>query len=494
MWAPAIKRLCMSASDLSLCSAAKGFLAAVFFSTGSGCAYNHHQQTSELDQLLNDTAPVVAQQYSVVRDAVHKHGTMATHSPKLLSLDDAVRLALKNNPSIQQYLAQIDLAEADMYRAASIHNPLVSATKLNGGNDESPFFAYSLMLSVSDLITRNARMDIAAQRSDIAAHEVANAIVMLAARTQQAYYHYLYAQQRTNTQEQIRHLQELVYELAQRFHAAGNLTDLELAEKNANAAQAHITKLRVQSEQASARAALAELLNLSVTDPWQTSQLLPTATMEIAIDGLLTIAQNSRLDLRAAALRVDVLQRQYEATDWQRWVGDIGFELERERETSGERLNGGGLELELPIFNQHKDTVIRAYANWTAAKAQQQQLKLAVENQITTAASQLTLLKQQLTVYEEVLLPAQAAVVDGVVERQNFMLEGGFALLERKLEHLSSEAQYVDALGQYWAAWSALGQALGGAQPPTIAAPEQQSADQQQPHTPEPKHQHHQHH
>lgn len=484
----------MSASHLSRYSAAKGLLAVVFFGTGFGCAHSHHQQTTDFDQLLNDTAPTVAQQYSVGRDVAHRHDTATAHTPQLLSLDDAVRLALRNNPSIQEYLAQINLAEADLYRAASIHNPLISATKLNGGNDESPFFAYSLMLSVNDLITRKTRMDIASQRSHITAHEVANAIVLLAARTQQAYYHYLYAQQRTNTLEQVRHLHELVYKLAQRFHAAGNLTALELAEKSANAAQAQIVKLRAQTEQASARTALAELLSLSVADHWQTSQLLPTTTMEIAVDNLLTIAQDSRLDLRAAALRVDLLQRQYEATNWQRWIGDAGFELERERETSGERLNGGGVELELPVFNRHKDKAIRAHANWTAAKAQQRRLKLAVENQVTSAANKLMLLKQQLTVYEQALLPAQAAVVDGVVKRQNYMLEGGFALLQRKLEHLASEAQYVDALGQYWAAWSALGQALGGAQPATIAAtaPEQQAAEQQQPHT--PKHQHHQHH
>jgi outer membrane protein TolC len=74
-------------------------------------------------------------------------------------------------------------------------------------------------------------------------------------------------------------------------------------------------------------------------------------------------------------------------------------------------------------------------------------------------------------VYEKSLLPARSVIVDGTIKRQNYMLAGGFTLLDRKLQQLNTEAEYVDALGEYWAAWSTLCESLGGAQPDTQSTP-----------------------
>lgn len=468
----------MTPSHFSLWNAANYPVVSVLLCAISfGCASNHNkivddnamhgsiQDRAGLNQLLEEVAPALTTLGLDIDMAV------SGPSKQLNNPDDAVRFALKNNPNIKQHLARLDLAEADIYNAARLRNPLLEATKLSNNNGGKPFFALSLMLSVSDLFTRASRMTLANKNAEVTKYDVADGIVSLAANTQRSYYHYVHAKHQAKSQNEIHNLTELAYKLAQRFHAAGNLTDLELAEKQASAAQAQIANLHAQTNEADARAQLAVFLGLSVNDDWQTPDQLSTATVDIAPDTLLAAAQSGRLDLRAAAVRINLLEQQYRATSWQRWLGDASVGLEKEREGYGEGFEGGGLEVELPVFTQHNDDVIRARAEWVTAKAQHQQLMLAVENQTLTAATKLALAKERVAVYKNSLLPARSVIVDSTAKRQNYMLAGGFTLLDRKLQQLNTEADYVNALGEYWAAWSNLCESLGGAQPDTQSTP-----------------------
>ena len=226
---------------------------------------------------------------------------------------------------------------------------------------------------------------------------------------------------------------------------------------------------------------------------WRTTNELPTATLDIDLDQLLATAQKNRLDLRAAASRIALLAEQIDDVKWQRWIGDAALGPEQEREADGTKLFGAAFEIELPVFTQHEDEVTRAEAEWIAALAQHRQLQLAVENQTLTAATTLAALQQQLAIYQQDLLPAQTNVLDGAVKRQNYMLAGGFSVLERKLEQLNHRTDYIDTLGEYWATWSTLCEALGGAA--TNVVPEESTGASSSKHSMPPNtNQNHHHH
>ena len=192
-------------------------------------------------------------------------------------------------------------------------------------------------------------------------------------------------------------------------------------------------------------------------------------------------------------IRIALLAEQIDDVKWQRWIGDAALGPEQEREADGTKLFGAAFEVELPVFTQHEDEVTRAEAEWIAALAQHRQLQLAVENQTLTAATTLAALQQQLAIYQEDLLPAQTNVLDGAVKRQNYMLAGGFGVLERKLEQLNHRTDYIDTLGEYWATWSALCEALGGAA--TNVVPEESTGARSSKHSMPPNtNQNHHHH
>ncbi|MGB0997751.1 MAG: TolC family protein [Pseudomonadales bacterium] len=467
---------------------------ALLCSFGLGCSSTHQSAAVSLNELLETVSPAAVLQRPNAAGLTESAASKLKPSAQLLTLDAAVRLAVNNNASITQQLTRINVAQADIYQAARIRNPVFGATRLHKGNsDEKPFFAMNLMLSVSDVITRPSRLKLANKTAEVIHLEVAAEILAFSTRTQRAYYNYAHAKHTAAAKAEIHTVTELAAQLAERFHNAGNLTELELAEKRTAAAHAHIQALKAAAAVTSARAQLAELLGLPVSEAWQTANELPTATLDIDLDQLLATAQKNRLDLRAAASRIALLAEQIDDVKWQRWIGDAALGPEQEREADGTKLFGAAFEIEVPVFTQHEDEVTRAEAEWITALAQHRQLQLAVENQTLTAATTLTALQQQLAIYQQDLLPAQTNVLDGAVKRQNYMLAGGFSVLERKLEQLNHRTDYIDTLGEYWANWSTLCEALGGAA--TNVVPEESTGASSSKHSMPPNtNQNHHHH
>ncbi|MEC8807435.1 MAG: TolC family protein [Pseudomonadota bacterium] len=429
-----------------------------------GCSSSHQSTTTDLNQLIESVTPAAVLQ-APTEIAASGHGEHQLHaSEQTLTLTAAVHTAVNNNPSITQQLSRINVAQADIYQAARIRNPVFGTTNLRSRHsDDRPFSALNLMLSVSDVITRPSRLALAQKNAEVIHLEVAAEILALTTRTQRAYYRYAHAKHSAAVKAEIHAVTALTLQLAERFHAAGNLTDLELAEKRTTAAHAHVVALKAETDVTRTRAQFAELLGLPMSGQWQTTNQLPTATVDITPEQFLAEARKNRLDLRAAESRIALLGEQYDVVKWQRWTGDAALTAEQERETDGAKLLGAAFEIELPVFTQHEDEITRAQAEWADAKAHHRQLQLAVENQTLTAAATLTAVQRQLAVYQQALFPAQADVLDGAVRRQNYMLTGGFSVLERKLAQLHHQADYVDTLGEYWATWSSLCEALGGA-------------------------------
>ena len=106
---------------------------------------------------------------------------------------------------------------------------------------------------------------------------------------------------------------------------------------------------------------------------------------EDELDALLALALNSRLDLAAARTQADVLADRLGVVNWTRWLGELDVGAERERETDGVKLTGPTIDWEVPIFNQHRDALLRADANLQVAIAEVHRLLTAVDNEVRLA-------------------------------------------------------------------------------------------------------------
>ena len=267
-----------------------------------------------------------------------------------LTADNAVRIALVNNPELKAAYARLGIAAADVYEAGRIRNPILSFSTLDTNEPgERNLTTFGLTASFSDLLTLTARKRLAESEFTATKQEIGAAVFNVATDTEAAFYGFVAAKRAAVLQAQIAGTQELSLELAQQYHAAGNLTPRDMAVARAVASEARLTALETEADVQARRAELAALLGLPAADDWDAHAQLPAPLeREDDVDGLIELAQRSRLDLAAAQTRAELLADRLGVEKRSGWLGELDVGVEHERETDGAELTGPAIEWEIP--------------------------------------------------------------------------------------------------------------------------------------------------
>lgn len=421
---------------------------------------------SDVDQLVSARGQPV----DVNPDALL---TELTRTP--LSAESAVRVALINNPDLQSSYARLGFAAADVYEAGRIRNPILSGSFLDSNvSGEGNQNTFGLVASFTDLITLRARSRLARDAYAALKQEIGAEVLATAASAEKAYYYYVGAQQVAALRRQIAKAGALSAALAQRFRDAGNLTPRELAMERAAASEAELEALQAEAEAFAARTELASVLGLSVGDVWQAPAALHLPLEEEdALSALLTLAQEQRLDLAAAMAFADVLADRRGVVNWTRWLGDLDVGVERERETDGARLTGPTVDWEIPIFNQHRDAVLRADTELQIAINDARRVALDVDNSVRLAHATLENARSRVDEFRRTLIPQRIETVSRAQEEVNFMLIGIFELIALKQDEYDTYQAYLEAIRDYWLARADLALAAGTVLPSSAQIGEQ---------------------
>jgi cobalt-zinc-cadmium efflux system outer membrane protein len=389
--------------------------------------------------------------------------TLAARLRQPLGPDQAVALAWRESPRVHAALAELGLASADLFESGRLRNPSLSASRI-GGSDGKTTVAISAV--VSDLLTLPARGRIGAARWQAAIALAGRALLEEAAHTRADWFGYVAAIQIAQLRDAAAEAEAVAAELAARMHAAGNISQLQLAQAQAAAtlARADATQARVQRFER--RMALAERLGLAGrSNAWRTPSALPLppeATMALA--DLLEQARAQRPDLAAARLALAAERDGDELARRFGWLGEVELGYERERE-DGSRESGPTLALELPLFQQGQAGRARARALHELAQARLAQHELAVERQVRTGSARLDGLGEVVREYRQALLPQRATVFEREQERYNFMLIGAFELIQARRAQFDAHQAYLEAIRDWWLARVELQLAVAGPLP-----------------------------
>lgn len=383
-----------------------------------------------------------------------------------LTVESAQRVALTRNPRLVQQYARLGLAQAEVYDAARISNPLFSLSWLDGSTGGEQI-GLGLAQNFADLLYLSPRKRLASGELARTQQEVAGQLLKLAADVEAAYYAYVSAAAVAELRGTIAAAGKASADLAQRFFDAGNLPQLELSREQAASSELTIAATRAAAQVLTTRTALNNLLGLSADeDHWTvtTSLSVPVDT-EDALAALRHMAEVSRLDLIAARGAVTVREDALGVARSYRLVGDIAVGINYERETDGSRLLGPSLGLTLPLFNWGSGKVERARAELEQAQAQARQLELDISNGVGLAHAAVLSARQIVQRYRTSLIPQREAVVRHTVKLQNYMIIGQFDVLLAKQQEYAAYQGYLEALGQYWTARANLAGVVGARLP-----------------------------
>lgn len=419
----------------------------------------------DVNQLLASRQPSLAQQpnaLSLSESQVQQQ--VDALLAQTLSLENAVTVAFLKNPMLKQEYAKLGLVQADVMEAGRLSNPVLSlsASTSNVANERTAF-DYGLVQNFTELLFLKTRRQAAQLDLQRAKADTGMALQHFAAQVANAYIQLVKAEQIMQMQRVAAQAAATSSHLAERFYKAGNISALELAREQASATQAYISVDNSLADLALARTRLRQLMGLDATqDQWTVENELPLPNeSEPSMADLHVTALNNRLDLTSARLEAQAYARVLGLSQSLQWLPLLEVGVQGSKESSGARLIGPTVAIELPIFGKNRANQLRAQARLEQATQKAIALETEISSQIHTLYQQMMVARSLFGRYQNELLPQRQAILARNVEMHNYMLVGQFDLLIAKQQEIEANQGLINALGEYWLKRTELTQMVG---------------------------------
>lgn len=395
---------------------------------------------------------------------------------KPLSADDAVQIALLNNPGLQATYSELGIAEASLVQAGRLRNPGFSFQRLekNGGGGEIVDIERKFLFDVLGLLTMPTRTDIESRRFERTKQRVTAEVMRLAADTRRAYFSAVAAEQGVRYMEDVKEVADAGAELARRMAAVGNWSKLDQSRQQVFYAETAAQSARTKQAAVASREKLTRLMGLWGEDirfqlPERLPDLPKTAKEQPAIEAE---AVDKRLDIAMARQEVEGLSKSLGLTKATRFVNVFEASYLRNKETGEPRQTGYEIELSIPIFDFGDAKVARAEATYMQAVNRLSEIAVNARSEVREAYHAYRTAFDLARHYRDEIVPLRKQISDENLLRYNGMLISVFELMSDARQQMASVNGYIEALRDFWLAQTNLegamnvggmpGMAMGG--------------------------------
>ena len=383
--------------------------------------------------------------------------------PDVIDAVEARALALERNARVRAWLAELDVAAADLAQAARVADPVFDLGALSSDADGAGLRVLGgAAFSLTSLLTRDIRLRRARDGLDALEEEVAGRVVEFLASVSAAHVKLVLARQRLDVRALAADAARTSVALGERWDAAGNFSEYELADVRSMAAAVEAEYLEAGAALVEARVHFADLVGLDVDDDWDVPATLPTLPDALpGGDGLRTVALDVRLELVAQRTRVLAAARTLPEIERQRWLEGIDLGVEFEREPDDERLVGPLISWSPGILDDRGPRLAAQRGRLAGLEAELAQRELEVANAVTAQLRLLAIAREREALVRTGLVAARAERVRVLQQEVNFMLADVFELLEARREEYASWEDRAEALADHWMAWTDLERVTG---------------------------------
>ena len=427
-----------------------------------------------------------------------------------LTVDEAVRLALLNSPTLQSVFEEIGTSRADVVQAGLLTNPsfsLVAQLPEGGGRAK---LNMGVGQELVDLWQIPVRKTIAEAQLEQTLLKVVQQAVDLTADAKSQAYRLLALQQAEAIANENVALVEKSLQLAQDRFNAGETGKLDVNLVRTSLLETRLQLIDIQRQHRLAETALANTLGLSRwQQPWTLRDDLPTA-FPLAQDerALLLFSMTERLDARAAALRVqaaeDEVRQQYlkilpsvaAGVEWERpdrkalpgrnILADTAREsvangqltapsVESKAQRDAERraivdsLFGPSLQITLPIWDQNQAQIVKSKYKAEQQRKDYETLLDSVARQVQDALIVARTADEQLRFYRDQSLPQANENVESARRTYRAGEMDIIVLIDAQKSLIAQRQAYLSVLRDYAVALAELERAVGGRLPPMPA-------------------------
>jgi cobalt-zinc-cadmium efflux system outer membrane protein len=392
-----------------------------------------------------------------------------------LTADNAVAVAMASSSRLQATLAELGIARADLVQASVVRNPLFEA-EIRFPRDPFRPFELRLAQTLVDLLQLPRRRALGRAAFDEAKLGITSEIVRFAADVRARHAELLGTSQRALLGRVHLDAAKAAAELAQRQHDAGNITDLDLEEAQAQYDQSRLDAAREETHLVVAREALLQAMGIrdGAIELRLPAAFPPLPPAEPDQEQLERLAAARRLDIGMARGEVEMARARVPLARLA-VLGDITADVHFQRDANGAGTAGPGIEVPVPIFNTGTAARSRAEGEYLRARHTLNALLSESSSQLRAASAIVTEARARVESYRDVVIPRRQRIVALTILEHNGMLAGAFQLLRAKQGELEARRDSIDAQRDYWAARNDLERVLNGVAGHTSVGPADES-------------------
>jgi len=402
-------------------------------------------------------------------------GALEAQEPPAWTLPEALQKAFAEGPVPRALRAELDEVESELLGAKIYpYNPelALELADRSGSGTSSTDGGLSLSQELEVAGQRRKRIAVASEEFAAAEATYLRASRLLAFRVESTFAEAVRDRELLGVAEIDVGLAREVLDFSKRRLERGAATQIEVNLAQASAGRAERSAQRAQAAYASARSRLAEVVGLDPTAPPE-----PLGELGLPEDGPLPLAEllqaalEGRGDLRSArrlelAAEADILLARADGRPNLR----VGAFLQREESTDD--IFGATVGVSLPLFNRNQGRIAGTRAARRRLLHQQKALHLAVEQEVTSAWTNLVAARSAVEHLEEQVLGTLEANVDLLQRSFAAGKIGATEVLTLRREFIASRREYVEALADVWQARLDLDLATGRLTIPQLPAEE----------------------
>jgi cobalt-zinc-cadmium efflux system outer membrane protein len=383
-----------------------------------------------------------------------------------LTADTATQIALLNNRNLQATYAELGVAQADLVQSGLLENPIFdfSATFPLAGGD--PDLELGVALGFLNVFYIPLRKRVARAQFEAAKLRVTGEVLDFAADVRAAFYRHQANSQMVDLQRAIARGLAAALDVAQRLHAAGNITALDLARERVLAEEAKLQLAEAETAARQSREQLNDLMGLwGQQTAWEIDPRLPDIPAQpAAVEGLERQALSKSLDLASTRQEMIVAGERLGFSRAAALFPDMEVGAKAER-NEGEWEVGPTLEFPIPLFDQGQARIGRG----AVAMRQTQQAYYAMAVRIRSVArsvrDRMQSARNRALYYRDMILPLHERIVNESQLQYNAMQIGVFDLLRSQERQIQAATAYINTQLNYWLARTDLEHLLSGRLP-----------------------------
>jgi len=379
-----------------------------------------------------------------------------------LAADDAVQIALLNNPGLQAAFQSLGIAEADWVQARTLPNPGLTAGRLTRGSEVE--WDGVLHLFLMQMLTMPMRIQIEQRLFEKTRTEVTLEVLRLAADTRKAYFTAVAADETARYMRQAMEAAEAGADLGRRMAQAGNWSKLSQARQQVFYADTALALARAEQAQVQAHEQLTRLLGLDNAARLRLPERLPELPATLpALPDIEQQALDQRLDLQMQRQAAEALADNLGLTRRTRFINVLELGLVYSDSNVEPTQRGFELTFELPLFDWGTARVARAEAIYMQTVQRAAAMAVDVRSQVRETYAMYRSQYDIARHYRDEVVPLQKSISEENLLRYNGMLIGVFELLADARMQIGSVNNAIVAQRDFWLAQSEMQMALIGA-------------------------------